>query len=110
MNSLLRIELRARKIAPRSDRKFPSKIPAVIAVPVQWSKILKREKNLRVGFSLTSFRLFPDFSRVFFHQFQVCFYFQRFHEFFCSSTSFFHLRPFQIKSLRTKVVLNKEAK
>ena len=58
----------------------------------------KEKKKSKEGFSLTRFCLFSDFSRVFFHQFQVCFYFQRFHEFFCSSISSFHLCPFQIKS------------
>ena len=70
-----------------------------------WSQFLfnvqgswKEKKNSKEGFSLTSFCLFSDFSRVFFFINFKFVYFQRFHEFFCSSISSFHLCPFQIKS------------
>ena len=77
--------------SPLKSRRWPE---FLFNVQRSW----KEKKNSKEGFSLTSFCLFSDFSRVFFHRFQVCFYFQRFHEFFCSSISSFHLCPFQIKS------------
>ena len=61
--------------SPLKSRRWPE---FLFNVQGSW----KEKKKSKEGFSLTSFWFIFRLFTSFFHQFQVCFYFQRFHEFF----------------------------